>query len=293
MRCQIHSIDYTGNICPQVSESGMNDNAIFFAALRKLLRPLVRILLQNGIPYGAFLDILKPIYIDVAGQEIVASGKKNTNSLISTITGISRKEVQRVKDEGEKDDLWAFERYNRAARVVTGWVRDQRFLDRDEQPAVLSYNSQSPSFVELVAAFSGDIPPKTIMEELLEANVIKKLDNGQIQLTQRVYIPSAMEAEKLSILGTDVAGLIATIDHNIYNTDNPAFFQRKVYYDNLVENYLPRLKQLIEQDAQALLEKIDHDMAGHDRDANPQVEGQGRAAAGIGIYYFEDPTFKE
>lgn len=265
----------------------MSDKSVLYAALRRLLRPLVRILLQNGIPYRAFLDILKPIYVDMAAREIAAHGKKETNSRIATITGLSRKEVQKVKEAGEKDDLWAFERYNRAARVVTGWVRDTRFLDSADQPADLPYSSGSPSFVELVAAFSGDVPAKTIMDELLEAEVVEK-HGDTVQLVKRVYIPSAVEAEKLGILGSDVAGLISTIDHNIYQNEETPFFQRKVYYDNLVADYLPLLKQLIETDAQALLEKIDHDMAKHDKDANPQVKGQGKKSAGIGIYYFED-----
>ncbi|MDH5327297.1 MAG: DUF6502 family protein [Gammaproteobacteria bacterium] len=274
----------------------MSHQGVLFAALRKLLRPLVRLLLQNGIPYKAFVDLIKPIYIEVAAQEIGAKGKKETNSHIATVTGLSRKEVQRVKEAGEVDDIWAFERYNRAARVVTGWVRDERFLDKQKQPRVLSYNKQSPSFVELVAAFSGDVPAKTILDELMEAQVIEKLTNGDIQLIKRVYIPESLEGEKLSILGTDVAGLIATIDHNIYRNGAEApFFQRKVYYDNLVSSYVPKLKQLIAEDAQALLEKIDLDMAAHDRDANPDLQGgseaagEGRSACGIGIFYFENP----
>ena len=271
----------------------MTQNGLFFAAIRSLLRPLVRILLQNGVPYGAFLDILKPVYIEMAANEISHNGKKLTNSRISTITGIPRKEVSRIREVGEFDDVWAFERYNRAARVVTGWVRDKRFLDRQGQPIKLAYSGDGPCFINLVTAFSGDVPPRTILEELLEAEVVRRLENGDIQLIKRVYIPTSVQAEKLGILGRDVAGLIATIGHNIYQTNDSPYFQRKIFYDNVPRESIPHIKQFIEDTAQPLLEEIDREISAHDRDVNPQLDGTGRKAAGIGIYYFEEDIPEE
>ena len=56
----------------------MSQNTVLFAAIKKLLKPLVRIMLKNGILYGALLDIIKPIYVEVAAEDIDASGKKQT-----------------------------------------------------------------------------------------------------------------------------------------------------------------------------------------------------------------------
>lgn len=271
----------------------MSPHNILFSAIKKLLKPLVRILLQNGILYGALLDMIKPIYIEVASENIAKAGKKQTKSRISTITGIPRKEVQRLMDLGDVDDVWAFERYNRAARVVSGWIRDARFSDKQHQPLILSYDGKTPSFVELVAAFSGDIPARTILDELLEAEVVRKLQNGNLQLIKRAYIPTSVESEKLGILGRDVAGLLNTIGHNIYQKENPPHFQRKVFYDNLPEEFIPELKEFIETHAQALMEKMDQKMSANDRDTNPAIEGTGRRAAGLGVYYFEEDIDQE
>lgn len=270
----------------------MSPNELLIAAIRKLLRPLIRILLKNGMPYGAFIDIAKPLYVESAADMIESEGNKATNTRISTVTGLSRKEVQRLKDEAEVNDVWAFDRYNRAARVVAGWVRDTRFSDRQGQPAILPYDDGATSFHNLVTAFSGDIPARTILEELLQAGVVKRLDDGRIQLLTRAYIPAGNQAEKLGILGSDVAGLIETIAHNIYGQDKP-FFQRKVYYDNLPEETIPRLHALIEERGQSLIEDLDQWMSAHDRDTNPNIDGSGRKAAGIGIFYFENDPPKE
>lgn len=266
----------------------MSQNNILFAAIKKLLKPLVRILLKNGILYGALLDIIKPIYIEAAKEDINSSAKKLTKSRISTITGIPRKEVQRIMALGHVDDVWAFQRYNRAARVVSGWVRDARFSDKQQQPIILSYDNRSPSFVELVATFSGDIPARTILDELTEAEVVKVLTNGDVQLVKRAYIPSSIESEKLGILGRDVAGLISSIGHNMYQKDESPYFQRKVFYNNLPNEFIPELKTFVEEKAQSLMEDMDHKMSANDRDSNPAVRGTGKKAVGIGVYYFEE-----
>lgn len=270
----------------------MNSNELLFAAIRKLLRPLIHILVKNGVPYGAFIDIAKPLYVDSAAHIIESEGNKVTNTRISTVTGLSRKEVQRLKEDSEINDVWAFDRYNRAARVVAGWVRDTRFSDRQGQPAILPYDEGPASFHALVTAFSGDIPARTILEELLQANVVKRLNDGRIQLLSRAYIPAGNQAEKLGILGNDVAGLINTIAHNIYSQEKP-FFQRKVYYDNLPEETIPRLQAILNERGQALIEDLDQWMSAHDRDTNPNIDGSGRKAAGIGIYYFENDPPEE
>jgi len=109
----------------------------------------------------------------------------------------------------------------------------------------------------------------------------------------RAYIPSGSEAEKLHILGTDVADLVATIDHNLYHAEDDALFQRKVSYDNLPAEVLPALRKLSREKAQLLLEEMNDVLAEQDRDVNPDVQGIGRKRAGLAIYYFEDDVSEE
>lgn len=264
-----------------------------YRAVFQVLRPLVRVLLRNGVPFSAFAEIARRAYVQVADKDFSVEGKKQTNSRISTITGLSRKEVQRLKsltdDISNKESL---KRYNRAARVVTGWVRDDRYNQKGG-PILLPLESDSGlSFASLVKEYSGDVPPRAILDELLQVGVVEYQDE-QIKLLARAYIPKTDPVEKLTILGTDVAGLIASIDHNIEKGELDPFFQRKVYYDNLPEEAIPILRKFIGQHAQELLEKMDQNFSAHDRDVNPDIEGEGRKAAGIGVYYFEGEQIEE
>ncbi len=262
-------------------------------AILKLLRPLIRLLLRNGVPYAGLAEMVKQVYIEVARTEFHVPGRKQSTSRISTITGMPRKEVKRlIQLEGNVDNDF-IERHHRAARVVAGWVRDPAFLDAVGQPRLMLFSGQQTSFSDLVRKFSGDVPPRAILDELIHVGVVEQQDGGYLRLMSRSYIPKSGEADKLGILGKDVAGLISTIDHNIQSAGKDPFFQRKVYYNNLPEEAVVELRQLLAEQGQQFVEKLDHWMAAHDRDTNPKVTGTGRKASGIGLYYFEDESIKE
>ncbi len=108
------------------------------------------------------------------------------------------------------------------------------------------------------------------------------------RLLTRAYIPRGDQAAKLGILGTDVADLIRTIDHNLTGAPGEAYFQRRVSYDNIPREMLPALAKKVSRKAQACLESLDRTLAAADRDRSPGVKGTGRMRTGVGIHYFED-----
>lgn len=256
------------------------------AAVTTLLRPLVRLLLRNGISFGNFSDLAKRVFVDVATEEFGIPGRKQSKSRVSIITGLSRKEVLRVKRFPAPDDSGASHRYNRASRVVSGWVRDRSFADGQGNPADLPFDEGEQSFTRLVRLYSGDSPPRALLDELQRVGVVTRTPEGNIRLVERSYIPKEGEVDKIGILGTDVSDLISTIDHNILHPGS-AYYQRKVCYDNLPAEALPELKTLAKGRSQELLESLDRWLSGRDRDVHPEVAGTGRKRAGIGIYYFE------
>jgi hypothetical protein len=257
------------------------------AAITNLLRPLVMFLLRNGVPYQTFADIAKRVYVDLATEKFDIPGRKQSKSRVSILTGLSRREVLRVKRLPAQDDLGALDRINRAARVVSGWVVDRRFSDESGQPADLPFEGGDICFRQLVKAYSGDAPVRAVLDELMRVGVVERTTDGKIHLLEHSYIPKAGEIDKIAMLGSDTADLFSTIDHNIGHPEAP-FFQRKVNYDNLPSEALPELKKLAGEQSQALLERVDRWMSERDRDVNPQVPGTGRKRAVVGIYYFQE-----
>ena len=257
------------------------------SAIVKLLRPLVRILLRNGISYHVFADLVRWVYVDVALQEFGIPGRKQTSSRVSVVTGLSRKEVQRLRDLDIPADDDTPERYNRATRVIGGWIRDPVFLDSDDNPLSLPLEG-TVSFSSLVRKYSGDMPVRAVLDELVNISAVALQADGTVHLLTRAYLPGADQQAKLDILGTDVADLIATINHNLDAKNAKPFFQRKVSYDNVPEEFLEPFRSVSSEESQALLEELNKWLTARDRDANPDVRGSGRKRVGLGIYYFEE-----
>lgn len=255
----------------------------------RVLKPLVRVLLRNGMSFNAFSDIAKRVFVEVGMRELGIPGRKQTVSRVSILSGLSRKEVQRLLGEqAHAAGTDAQESYNRAARVIAGWVRDKDFTDAAGDPLALSQAGANTSFSLLVKRYSGDVPARAVLDELLRVGAVEHLDDDRIRLLSRAYIPRTSDLDKLDILGADVADLITTIDHNLQRGAEDPRFQRKVMYDNLPQESISGFRALSAAQAQALLEKMDEWLSQHDRDVNSSVKGAGRMRAGVGIYYFEE-----
>jgi hypothetical protein len=243
--------------------------------------------------FVTFSNIVKRVYVDLAEEEFGLEGRKQSVSRISVLTGLSRKEVKRVKETPHPSDMASEEQYNRAARVIAAWRREKDFQDENGEPLELPVGGESPSFADLVRRFSGDLPFRAILDELVTSGNAEKTEANTVRLLGRSYIPNHADSVKLHILGTDAAHLISTIDHNLRSPKPQRFFQRKVSYDNLPAEVLPVFQDLAAGSAQKLLEDLDQWLARHDRDHHPEIQGTGRYRSGLGIYYFEEPVDKE
>lgn len=257
-------------------------------ATLQLLRPLVRILLRNNVSHRTLAELAKEVYVDVARTEFGIDGKKQTVSRIAILSGLTRKEVQRLLALPSDSRHVAEEEYHRASRVITGWLRDSKYGDGKGHPRPLHLEGKGGTFSMLVKSYSGDIPVRAVLDELLRVGVVKQLKDGRICLVSRGYIPQKGSVEKLQVLGADTADLIATIDHNLYLKPSKPRFQRKVMYDNVSIEAAKEFRTLAAAEGQELLEKLDRWLAHRDRDTNPASKGSGRVRVGLGIYQFEE-----
>lgn len=264
-----------------------NRHTALTIAVIKLLRPLVRLLLKSGFTFKEFNNIAARVFVDVAEVDFVIEGRRQTISRIAALTGIQRKVVARLSAEGLLPDVKApLVSRNRAATVLTAWLRDARFHDRKGDPEALPFDGDR-SFSELVRKYSGDITPRTIADELKRLDALEEVD-GKLRLTTRGYQPVTGSAEQIDILGEDTADLITTIDRNISGEGKPIIFQQKVMYDNVPVEYLPVFTTLSNRLAQRLLEDLDIWLASHDRESGSELLGTGRARVGLGIYQIEE-----
>ena len=268
------------------------------SAVLRLLRPLCRLLLRHNVPFAAFEELAKQVYVEVALDDFGLPGRKSTISRASILTGLTRKDVQRIVSRADPGLSQPDDGYNRAARVLTGWARDPDFCAADGTPRPLAAQEGDLAFPALVRRYSGDMPVRAVLDELLRVGAVRRLGDQRLELVTRAYVPQTGETEKLGILGTDVAALIGTIDHNLLLGQDDPRFQRKVMYRNYPSALVPAFRKLSAAQSQALLEKLDRWLAEQAQAApvsgsgSPSDATQAPAALvrlGVGIYYFEEP----
>jgi len=247
----------------------------------RVLRPLVRVLLRHGMAYGTFAELARHAYVIESRQRLLLDGRRATVSAIAAQTGLTRKETKRIIDAEDSGTTDGRERYNRAVRVVSGWLVYDRFLDTDGQPAALALHGDA-SFETLVKEYSGDIPPGAMLD-LLTTSGTAAAEGDRVRLLARAYLPAHTPVENLQILGRDTAELLSTINHNLQAPKGARFFQRKVSNTALDPSALEEFRAFSQARSQALLEEYHGWLSAREvgGDADPRY-------VAVGIYYYDD-----
>lgn len=264
----------------------MNKN--FTAAIYSIIKPLIALMIRNGVAFGDLLALIKQAYIEEAETELLTNKQKNTTSRIAIITGLTRKEVAALRKQ-ETPRVDSAVSYNRAARVVSAWISDLDFLD-EGQAKVLDVQGDQGSFEQLVSRHSGDMPYRALLDELIRTKTVNVTSDGKVELLESALVASDDEDELYAMLGEDVALLISSIKHNIMHPQLEPRYQRKVCYDRVPKRFLDEFKALANSENQALLVKLNKWLAKHDMDKQPSLTSEEPMKVGVGVYYFEEPS---
>jgi len=262
-------------------------------AYRRLLKPLVRILLRNGVAFNEFSDIAKAVYVDVASQEFKVPNRKMSQARIAILTGLTRKEVARFFGEKAKQPEELKSNLNRVTRVLAGWHTDSDFTGPYGLPLELEFESpKGLDFSELIRRYSGDMAARAMLDELIRIGAIKETETGWYKILTRTYLPDADALDSLDRLAGVVQTFIGTIDNNIVEKD-PAKrnFERQVFADDgMRPEDLPKFRAFIKNRAQLLLEEIDNWLSQLDP---PKESEKNVVRTGVGIYHFIEDEHKK
>ena len=254
-------------------------------ATQAVLRGLVRVLLRHGIDYSAFSTLARQVFTDTAYEKLERENGKATASAVSALTGLSRKEIKRLRETESNVLAAAAQGRNRAVRVLAGWTTDPLFMS-DGRPRVLSLDATSGGFQSLVESHSGDVTPIAMLALLEQAGCVARVEGG-VQLMRNAFLPMSTPAERFNILGTDASELVASIDHNIHCAESERVFQRKVSVQGLSAKDLEDFKQYSNERSQALLEEYDKWLSERVL-ASEKLEDENVHYTAVGIYFYSD-----
>lgn len=193
------------------------------AACRRMLPPLVRLLIGLGISAPEFASVCKRVYVDTAADRLAKSAKRISRSRIAIVTGLTRAEVTRVLNSRTPGTAVPQRHLHRANRVLNGWFTDPDFASRKGHPRDLPLKGRRGSFEALVKRYSGDIPPRAMMDELRAMSAVRRRKDGRIRVSTRGIGGLSLRSSDIAALGIKARTLLDTLCHNLEDPSNPIF----------------------------------------------------------------------
>ncbi|NEJ69696.1 hypothetical protein GR197_03980 [Rhizobium phaseoli] len=226
------------------------------AMLVRVLRPLVKLALASGFNFTAFSVVLRRLYIEVAEKEFALPNKQQTDSRISLLTGIHRKDVNRLRGLA-LDPSFLTVGVSQTSRILARWLADPLYCDAEDRPSTLPRTSSDggPSFESLVSDITKDVHPRSILDDWLDKGIVVVDDNGWVRLNLSSIVPNAGDEARRHYFTRNLRDHMQASVMNLMN-DPPPYFERAVHYDGMSPALAARLDEIAREEGMAMLLKL-------------------------------------
>lgn len=257
-------------------------------ALRKIMQPVVRLLLRNNVTLQAFIDFMKECYVTVAEETLVQEKQKPTDSHISIMTGVHRKDVKSIREKNADTAESMPKSFGVIAELIARWGGNSLYSD-EQGPKSLCYSSKTEgaaSFVTLAESVSKDIRPRALLEELTRLGYAEfDAVEDMVTLKTESFVPRENWSEKLHYFGRNTGDHISAAAVNIMS-QSPPFLDRAVYHDGLTKDSVAKLRKIAVDNAMKALKAVNRKAFElSENDKNSQEE---KYRINLGTYFFSD-----
>ena len=118
----------------RTGEPAVGRTGLVLAAVLRLMRPVVRLLLRHGVQHRSFAVALKQVFLQAAQDELKSRGMSSTDSAITVLSGVHRRDVRTLlRDAPHSSGLGLSMPAGLASEVVGRWLSDRRYRQRNGQ----------------------------------------------------------------------------------------------------------------------------------------------------------------
>jgi hypothetical protein len=260
-------------------------------AARRLMRPLVRLMMRSGLTFPILADMLRALFVEVAVSDILTDPKARTDSRISLLTGVHRKEIRRLRGLPEDQAAGVPDVVTLASQLIARWVGSAPYTDDAGQPRPLARNKQDaqgsePSFEALVESVTSDVRPRAVLDDLLGHGVVLMDVDDRVQLNTAAFIPRPGGEEQLFYFARNLHDHVAAAVANISASGTPRFLDRSVHYDRLTHAQATELEEYARKAAMQVLLDVNR-RALELTEAAPDNQDAAQRRINLGIYVFD------
>ena len=272
------------------------DRCVVVQTCRVLLRPIASLLLKCGMTWREFAEVSKGVFIAVASQDYGLNGRPTNVSRVSILTGVSRKEIARVRTLLEQESDPPPNKTTDATRLLSGWHQDPDFLTPAGKPRILPADGEGASFATLWRRYGGDVPVTSMRKELERAGAITILPDGTVRAERRYFMPRRFDPQWILNAGSMLRDLGAGIAHNLDagalpvapdGTPPPRRFIGRATSDSVDPAALREFEAFVEKNGQEFLERVDNWLTEHEARPAPGA-AQKRLRLGLGVFLIAD-----
>jgi hypothetical protein len=258
---------------------------------RYLLLPVVRFVLRHGVTIAEFAELTKDAYVQVARQDHGIDGRPTNNARVAMLTGLSRREVAKVRDRLLEGGLLAEDSHgNRISQILTGWHVDSEFTDENGQPKVLPATGPKGSLPSLLKRYAGDLPHGAIRKEMQQRALIEEQSDGSFRVMKRDYVFSNLDPESVNRLGVALHDHATTLVHN-YNENRLAAprFERTAVNTSIKPSTYKAFHKLVEERGLSFLEEMDGWLSENELETSTDSAAR-TVRLGVGVYLIYDES---
>ena len=274
---------------------------IVLTGVLRLLRPLVRLLLQHGVPYTAFAAALKPVFVEAARSELASNNKAQTDSAVTLLSGVHRRDIRQITRGGVGARAADRNTANNAAealpslphlplglvgQVVARWMSESSFTGRKGRPRGLPRSGGDGSFDALVARISSDVRPRAMLDEMLRLGVAQE-DGNQVRLELSGLAPRQGLAEGAALMADNLHDHAEAAAANLRGEAN--FLEQALYVDAITEASAAAVhKAAVTAWKKAFKTVAAEANARFDADAGTLPAAERKHRARFGVYFYSE-----
>jgi len=264
----------------------------FLYALRRVLRPIVKLLIRAGISYDEFVDLARGVYVETAIRDCTDRTDPPTRDRIARLTGLTRQQVDYYIDDDRALPTATPTLARVIAQVLHKWHTDPEYLGPYGIPLELEFDEPPGRSVQsLVAEVDPKASPGQVLEELLRAGSVTYSGEKHLRAIKRWFIPpEAFSPHRMEYFGDSLTHLAQTLEYNFsLASAEDKRLERFVFADKgLPRELLPSFEAHARERADQFLADIDDWLSRHTR---AESRGAGsRVDTGVNVFLYLDPS---
>ena len=229
--------------------------AALVKAVTMLCKPLIRLLIEKGMTFPQFRELMKTLYVEVADEHFSLDDKKPSDSRIFVFTGVHRKDIKRIRQQAEQESSLITSSASLSGEIVARWASMPEYLDEKGKPRQLLKSGKGEAgFEQLVSSVSKDVRSKVILEEWLRLGMVR-LKGDYVILNRSAFVTNKEFTEMAYYLGHNVHDHVASCVNNILEENDP-MLERSVYYARLKEESVKKLNAIASRKGDELLQHM-------------------------------------